>query len=93
MSRDENERPTFKIYKYNKESTFETGDGVCGKCKKKIFAAEKVWGPGKDHPWHKDCLLCECCGRHLESSTMREHKDLPYCLACYNKKHAPTGKF
>ena len=87
----DDEFPTFQIYKYNKASTFRTGEGECGKCKKKIFATEKVWGPGKDNPWHKDCLNCETCGKHLETSTMQEHGDKPYCIACYNKDHAPLG--
>ena len=89
---DDKEVPTFQIFKYNKDSTFETGEGECGKCKKKIFAAEKVWGPGTDKPWHKDCLNCYSCGKRLETATMQENEDDPYCLPCYNKQFAPLGK-
>ena len=89
---DEKEIPAFQIYKYNKDTTFETGEGECGKCKKKIFAAEKVWGPGTDNPWHKDCLNCYSCSKRLETATMHEYEDDPYCLPCYNKQFAPLGK-
>ena len=85
---DKNDVPTFQIFKFNKDTTFETGEGECGKCKKKIFAAEKVWGPGTDNPWHKDCLNCYSCGKRLETATMHEHEDDPYCLPCHNKQVA-----
>jgi hypothetical protein len=89
---EDKDAPTFQIFKYNKATTFETGEGECGKCKKKIFAAEKVWGPGTDNPWHKDCLNCYSCSKRLETATMHEHEDDPYCLPCYNKQFAPLGK-
>ena len=89
-SRQEEDKdvPTFQIFKYNKDTTFETGEGECGKCKKKIFATEKIWGPGIDNPWHKDCLKCYSCGKRLETATMHEHEDDPYCLPCHNKQVA-----
>ena len=34
---DDKEVPTFKIFKFNKDTTFKTGEGVCGKCKEKIY--------------------------------------------------------
>ena len=92
-SRNEDvELPHFEIFKYNKDTVFHTGEGICGKCKDKIFATEKVWGPGEDNPYHRDCLVCELCEKHLETSTMEEHEDKAYCIACYNKSFTPLGK-
>ena len=89
---DDVEAPHFEIFKFNKDTVFQTGEGICGKCKNKIFAAEKVWGPGEDNPYHKDCLICEMCEKRLETSTMEEHDNKAYCIACYNKHFAPLAK-
>ena len=55
---------------------------VCGKCKKDIAREKKTWGPG-NVPWHKHCLACASCGRRLESETMEEFRNKPYCSTCY----------
>ena len=91
ISTEDKNMPTFHIYKYNKDTTFETGEGLCGKCKKVVYAAEKVWGPGENIPWHKDCLRCQTCHKHLEPGNMEEFEGEPYCSSCYNKEHAPLG--
>ena len=88
---DDKEVPTFKVFKFNKNTEFQTGDGICGKCKGKIFAAEKVWGPGEDNPWHKDCLKCLSCRKKLEPGSFQEDDGDPYCTACFNKKNVPLG--
>ena len=77
--------PTFGRFRFNKNTEFKTGDGVCGKCKGKIFAAEKVWGPGEDNPWHKDCLKCIDCKKQLDSGSMQEDQGDPYFSGCFNK--------
>ena len=68
------------------------GKDVCGRCSKKVYAAEKVWGPVKDQPWHQHCLTCKTCGKRLDSSTMKPFENEAYCLACYNKYHTPLAK-
>ena len=83
--------PQFKIFKFNKNSEFQTSNEFCGKCKGKIFAAEKVFGPGEDNPWHKDCLKCFSCNKKLDSGSMQEDDGDPYCSTCYNKKNVPLG--
>ena len=86
VSRNEDvELPHFEIYKYNKDTVFNTGEGVCGKCNEKIFLTEKVWGPGEDNPWHKDCLKCTDCKKQLDSGSMQEDQGDPYCSGCFNK--------
>ena len=64
----------------------------CGRCNKKVYAAEKVWGPGKDQPWHQTCLSCKTCGKRLDSATMKAYQNEVYCTACYNKDHTPLAK-
>ena len=91
ISNEDKDIPTFHIYKYNKDSTYETGEGFCGKCKKVVFAAEKVWGPGDNVPWHKECLRCQTCNKLLEPATMEEYEEEPYCSSCFNKQHALLG--
>ena len=91
ISNEDKNIPTFHIYKYNKDTTYETGEGFCGKCNKVMYATEKVWGPGNNIPWHKDCLRCQTCNKHLETSTMIEFEEEPYCSSCYTKEHAPSG--
>ena len=65
---------------------------TCGRCNKKVYAAERVWGPGKDQPWHQNCLTCKGCGKRLDSSTMKSHQNEIYCTACFNKHHTPLAK-
>ena len=65
---------------------------TCGRCQKKVYAAEKVWGPSKDQPWHQNCLNCKDCGKRLDSSTMKAYENEVYCTACYNKYYTPLAK-
>ena len=69
-----------------------SGKDICGRCNKKVYAAEKVWGPVKDQPWHQNCLTCKSCGKRLDSSTMKPFENEAYCVACYNKYHTPLAK-
>ena len=92
IQQKEGEVTTYHIGKDQKNSNLETGEVVCEKCKKVPFSAEKLWGPEEDDPWDKYCLKCNSCGRCLESATMHEYNDKPYCVSCYNKRHANSGK-
>lgn len=57
----------------------------CPKCSKAIYAVEQVIGPG-DKFYHRACLTCTSCNKRLESSSLLEHDELPYCKSCHNKE-------
>ncbi|KAM9080720.1 cysteine and glycine-rich protein 3 [Megaptera novaeangliae] len=61
----------------------------CPRCRKSVYAAEKVMGGGK--PWHKTCFRCAICGKSLESTNVTDKDGELYCKVCYAKNFGPTG--
>ncbi|KAG6334346.1 hypothetical protein ID866_4747 [Astraeus odoratus] len=63
------------------------GTPVCPRCNKAVYAAEQVcardvMGPGRKL-YHKPCLACTACGKRLDSLTLLEHDQMPYCKTCH----------
>ncbi|KAI4522943.1 hypothetical protein K525DRAFT_197617 [Schizophyllum commune Loenen D] len=54
----------------------------CPRCSKSVYAAEQVIGPGRSF-YHKGCLKCTSCDKRLDSYTLLEHDQLPYCKQCH----------
>ena len=69
------------------------GGDICGRCKKKVYHAEKVWGPGDNQPLHQACYNCNSCGKRLDSMTEQTYQGEMYCVSCYKKYHSPISKF
>ncbi|KAG2035474.1 hypothetical protein BDR03DRAFT_899832 [Suillus americanus] len=57
------------------------GTPICPRCSKAVYAAEQVMGPGRksDQP----CLACTTCNKRLDSLTLLEHDQEPYCKTCH----------
>ncbi|KAL0577171.1 hypothetical protein V5O48_004810 [Marasmius crinis-equi] len=53
-------------------------------CSKSVYAAEQVMGPGRKL-YHKPCLACTSCNKRLDSYTLLEHDQQPYCKSCHVK--------
>ncbi|KAJ3566723.1 hypothetical protein NP233_g6824 [Leucocoprinus birnbaumii] len=60
------------------------GTQICPRCSKAVYAAEQVMGPGRKL-YHKPCLSCMICKKRLDSYTLVEHDQEPYCKSCYTK--------
>ncbi|KAF8172816.1 hypothetical protein K438DRAFT_1851185 [Mycena galopus ATCC 62051] len=60
------------------------GSAVCPRCTKTVYAAEQVLGPGRKF-YHKPCLSCMTCKKRLDSFTLLEHDQEPYCKSCHAK--------
>ncbi|PPQ70620.1 hypothetical protein CVT26_010048 [Gymnopilus dilepis] len=60
------------------------GTPICPRCSKAVYLAEQVMGPGRKL-YHKPCLACTSCNKRLDSFTLLEHDQLPYCKACHLK--------
>ncbi|EDR09662.1 cysteine and glycine-rich protein [Laccaria bicolor S238N-H82] len=60
------------------------GIPICPSCKKAVYAAEQVMGPGRKL-YHKPCLACTACRKRLDSFTLLEHDEQPYCKSCHLK--------
>ncbi|PFH49999.1 hypothetical protein AMATHDRAFT_41169 [Amanita thiersii Skay4041] len=60
------------------------GIPICPRCSKQVYAAEQVMGPGRKL-YHKPCLACTLCNKRLDSLTLLEHDQLPYCKSCHIK--------
>ncbi|KAF8130364.1 hypothetical protein EV363DRAFT_1491399 [Boletus edulis] len=54
------------------------GTPICPRCNKAVYAAEQVMGPGR-----KPCLACTSCNKRLDSLTLLEHDQEPYCKNCH----------
>ncbi|KAJ6524502.1 hypothetical protein B0H19DRAFT_1200044 [Mycena capillaripes] len=61
-----------------------SGSAVCPRCSKTVYAAEQVLGPGRKF-YHKPCLACMTCKKRLDSFTLLEHDQEPYCKSCHAK--------
>ncbi|KAF9040155.1 hypothetical protein BJ165DRAFT_1495814 [Panaeolus papilionaceus] len=59
---------------------YQTGSPRCPICSKPVYAAEQIMGPGR-----KPCLSCMICKKRLDSYTLLEHNEQPYCKACHLK--------
>ncbi|KAJ7584913.1 hypothetical protein C8J56DRAFT_1166152 [Mycena floridula] len=60
------------------------GPSICPRCSKSVYAAEQVIGPGRKL-YHKPCLACTSCSKRLDSMTLLEHDQQPYCKSCHVK--------
>ncbi|KII90277.1 hypothetical protein PLICRDRAFT_698005 [Plicaturopsis crispa FD-325 SS-3] len=60
------------------------GSPICPRCEKAVYAAEQVMGPGRKL-YHKPCLACMSCNKRLDSFTLLEHDQQPYCKPCHSK--------
>lgn len=58
------------------------GTPVCPRCDKAVYAAEQTMGPGRKL-YHKPCLSCTSCSKRLDSLTLLEHDQMPYCKTCH----------
>ncbi|CDO76755.1 hypothetical protein BN946_scf185028.g6 [Trametes cinnabarina] len=56
------------------------GTPICPRCSKAVYAAEQIMGPGR-----KPCLSCMNCGKRLDSFSLVEHNEEPYCKNCHVK--------
>ncbi|KAI0351585.1 LIM-domain-containing protein [Trametes cingulata] len=60
------------------------GTPICPRCSKAVYAAEQIMGPGRKL-YHKPCLACKSCGKRLDSFSLVEHNEEPYCKICHVK--------
>lgn len=60
------------------------GTQICPRCSRAVYAAEQVMGPGRKL-YHKPCLACTLCNKRLDSYTLLEHDQKPYCKPCHVK--------
>ncbi|KAF5352985.1 hypothetical protein D9758_007900 [Tetrapyrgos nigripes] len=60
------------------------GTPRCPRCSKAVYAAEQVMGPGRKL-YHKPCLSCTSCNKRLDSFTLLEHDEQPYCKICHSR--------
>ncbi|OCH91355.1 LIM-domain-containing protein [Obba rivulosa] len=60
------------------------GTPICPRCSKAVYAAEQIMGPGRKL-YHKPCLACNTCGKRLDSLSLVEHDQEPYCKICHVK--------
>jgi hypothetical protein len=60
------------------------GTPICPRCDKSVYAAEQTMGPGRKL-YHKPCLACTICNKRLDSYTLLEHDQKPYCKSCHVK--------
>ncbi|KIK90580.1 hypothetical protein PAXRUDRAFT_831578 [Paxillus rubicundulus Ve08.2h10] len=58
------------------------GTPICPRCYKAVYAAEQVMGPGRKL-YHRPCLACTSCNKRLDSLTLLEHDQEPYCKNCH----------
>ncbi|KAG9102407.1 hypothetical protein FRC06_002024 [Ceratobasidium sp. 370] len=54
----------------------------CPRCNKTVYAAEQIIGPGQQ-VYHKFCLKCTSCNKRLDSYSLVEHDNEPYCKGCH----------
>ncbi|KAF8602198.1 hypothetical protein BDV93DRAFT_474759 [Ceratobasidium sp. AG-I] len=54
----------------------------CPRCEKTVYAAEQIIGPGRQ-VYHKFCLKCTSCNKRLDSYSLVEHDNEPYCKGCH----------
>ncbi|EJF60087.1 LIM-domain-containing protein [Dichomitus squalens LYAD-421 SS1] len=60
------------------------GSPKCPKCGTSVYAAEQIMGPGRKL-YHKSCLRCTSCDKRLDSFSLVEHDEQPYCKLCHVK--------
>ena len=63
--------------------------GLCAKCQKTVYHMEETQALGKI--WHTVCLKCTSCNKKLETGTLCEHDDKPYCKPCHTKNFGTEG--
>ncbi|KAI0742767.1 hypothetical protein C8Q80DRAFT_1108598 [Daedaleopsis nitida] len=56
------------------------GSPICPRCTTAVYAAEQIMGPGR-----KYCLKCTSCSKRLDSFSLVEHDEQPYCKICHVK--------
>lgn len=60
------------------------GTPSCARCSKSVYAAEQVLGPGRK-AYHRPCLSCTQCSKRLDSLSLLEHDEMPYCKPCHSR--------
>ncbi|TDL26814.1 LIM-domain-containing protein [Rickenella mellea] len=60
------------------------GTPICPRCTRAVYAAEQIMGPGRKL-YHKPCLACTSCNKRLDSLSLLEHNQEPYCKSCHTK--------
>ncbi|TFK83866.1 hypothetical protein K466DRAFT_589387 [Polyporus arcularius HHB13444] len=60
------------------------GSPRCPRCSTAVYAAEQIMGPGRKL-YHKSCLKCTSCNKRLDSFSLVEHEEEPYCKLCHVK--------
>ncbi|RPD77094.1 hypothetical protein L226DRAFT_559224 [Lentinus tigrinus ALCF2SS1-7] len=60
------------------------GTPKCPRCSTPVYAAEQIMGPGRKL-YHKYCLKCTSCNKRLDSFSLVEHDEQPYCKLCHVK--------
>ncbi len=63
--------------------------GTCTGCKQAVYFAEETWA--LDKIWHTTCLKCTACQKRLDSGSIVENDNNPYCKNCYSKEFGPKG--
>ncbi|KAI6651500.1 Muscle LIM protein [Oopsacas minuta] len=61
----------------------------CPTCTKSVYHAEQVIALGKS--FHKMCLKCTSCNKLLDTGTVVEHDEKPFCRACHQKNFGTKG--
>jgi cysteine/glycine-rich protein len=62
----------------------------CASCKKVVYHAEQVIGPG-GIKYHKSCFKCSECSRFLDSRNLTDSKNVLFCKGCHGKNFGPKG--
>ena len=63
--------------------------GLCTKCQKTVYHVEETQALGKI--WHTVCFKCTSCNKKLETGTVCEHDDKPYCKPCHTTNFGTEG--
>ena len=61
----------------------------CGTCQKSVYHAEQIIAMGRS--FHKMCLKCRDCNKLMDSGSVVEHDEQPYCRACHQKNFGTKG--
>ena len=66
--------------------------GRCAKCQKTVYHVEETKALNKIWPTNcTNCLKCTSCNKRLETGSLNEHANQPYCKNCYSKNFGPKG--
>ncbi|PVU97361.1 hypothetical protein BB561_000612 [Smittium simulii] len=72
-----------------KAPIFNIQADICPRCQKRIYAAEMATFVGKK--FHKLCVTCYNCHKHINTSNMSDREGEIYCNMCYGRLYGPKG--